>query len=426
MTHKFIPEVLPDFAESGDYPAGVDDWSATPIKVEPDGTVRAAGVTPNDQMAAQHYNWLNHRYGRGVSAFVHGAMQSWRSSLIGVFVTETVDATSYSLFHTASAGSVVASCIVNTDQKAAPALRMLAVGGPSSDQVLLGADGHHWENSENQIGTELNDMVGELPGYIFAVAVGSRNIAHSVDFGEHWVSSANVSPASGSFKTLLVSGSRILAAITGTSDATANRVFVSDDSGATWVAKSIGSAVYSIISWATNGAGIIVAYAQNSAFGGVDKILYSTNNGNTWTVGHSAGTAIETGAVAYSSVLDQFMVINTEGKIFNSSDGASWIERTGMAYHPTTGLALAAVGPVFAMATQPTINPSPATKTTPGVVYTVDFGENWTMVPLGVVEASDFRLTTVRAHGGRFVAGAQGAIYLSAPLWIPEPDLNIP
>src|SRR4051812_42245235 len=69
---------FPDWANDEDYPAGVEDWSGAPTKVEPTGTVRDAGVAPDDQMVSVHYNWLNHQYGAMLKALVHGPMNTWQ------------------------------------------------------------------------------------------------------------------------------------------------------------------------------------------------------------------------------------------------------------------------------------------------------------------------------------------------------------
>lgn len=425
MVTKYLPQVLPDFSENEEYPAGVDPWSGGPTKVEPSSTIRNEGIAPNDQMAAEHYNWLNYRYGRAIKALVHGAMQRWQSSPVRVEAVETVNATSYTLQAARLAGHVVASCaIVVSDIAAAPAHHSLAVAGEAS-QILGSSHGLRWEELEPIADTALIDLVGDMPGVLFALRDSVRHIDRSVDFGENWITSTNVSPASGTLCALLVSGARVLASIQGAADASANRVYVSDDSGATWTAKSIGSANYTITSWATNGAGTIVAYAQNAGFGGSDKILYSTNNGNTWAVGMTVTNAVDVGTVCYSPVWDQFVVVNTEEKLFNSADGASWATRTGFGFLPTSTRAIASVGSVLCMSVELTLTTSPAVKTLPGVVYSFDFGANWHFVPLGPTDDSALRVHTVRAHGGRFVAGARGCIYLSGVLWDPAADLIV-
>lgn len=425
MTAKYLPQVLPDFAEDEEYPAGVEPWAGAPNKVEPAQAERDTGVSPGDQMAAQHYNWLNHRYGRGVRVLSHSAMQTWQCFPVSIEEDVVIDGDTFSLRRPSLSGVTLGSCAALINQlDGAPAHRSIIASAPDSSTKIFGSSyGAVWNQLTDIADTNIVDFAGGIPGVVFAIRLGERHIDHSTDFGETWTESTNVSPASGSFSTLLVSDARVLAAITGTADGTGNRVYVSDNNGTTWTAKDIGNGAYSIISWATNGAGTIVAYAQNAGFGGVDKILYSTNNGNTWAVGHSADVGLQNGTVAYSPVWDQFMVITDDGHIYNSGDGVSWSTREGFAFLPASAKSLACVGGVFACAVKTSFvtgDPLPS-----GVIYTFDFGGNWHLVNLSDMIDSDFRIRTLIEHSGRFLAGSAGKVFLSGPLWIPDADLVI-
>jgi hypothetical protein len=301
----------------------------------------------------------------------------------------------------------------------------MAATPSTTTDIFVSTSGARWALAERIADTEILDIAGGIPGRQFAIRVNSRHIDKSTNLGETWVTSSNVSPASSTFLTLLTSGTRVLGAITGASDATGNRVFVSDDNGATWDPVDIGGA-RSIIAWATNGEGTIAAYSQNSGFGGLDEILYSTDNGDTWAVGIAAGAALQNASMAYSPEWNQFLCVNQEGKIWNSQDGAEWIERTGLLFLPTTINSLAAVGPVFAMITAPAFTPSPDTRHAPGVLYTIDVGSTWYFAPLGQIDPSSDGLRVIRAVGGRFIVGSPGYVALSGPLWEPDPDVVIP
>jgi hypothetical protein len=52
------PDDLPDWAEDDDYPAGSDDWSAQPNKVEPSAGEKGTGFVPQDELAIDILNWL--------------------------------------------------------------------------------------------------------------------------------------------------------------------------------------------------------------------------------------------------------------------------------------------------------------------------------------------------------------------------------
>jgi hypothetical protein len=425
MAPKFLPVLLPSFAEEDDYPVSVHPWSGAPNKVETPEAFRNVGQQPDSQSPAQVYNWLNFRYGRGVRLFFHNAMSQWASYHVGAPEVITVSLQEYLADRPTAAGSTLGICRVNyTEEAGAPLPVIMAAGIETSTEVYVSTSGARWFAVEKVADSYLQDIAGGIAGIQFAIRVGVRHIDKSVNLGETWTTTTNVAPVDGAFSTLLVSGTRVLAAITGTSDATGNRLFVSDNNGGTWSPVDIG-ANRTIIAWATNGAGTIAAYSQNSGFGGLDEILYSTNNGDTWTQGAEAGAAIQNASMAYSSEWAQFMCVSQEGSIWNSEDGAEWIVRSGLTFLPAGINALASVGPVFAMVTSPALTPSPASRHAPGVLYTIDMGSTWYFAPLGQIDPFAGGFRCIRALGGRFICGSPGYVALSGPLWEPDPDLVI-
>ncbi len=52
------PTSNPDWATDAAYPAGSDDWSAQPNKVEPTSGMKGTGFIPQDEMGADYLNWL--------------------------------------------------------------------------------------------------------------------------------------------------------------------------------------------------------------------------------------------------------------------------------------------------------------------------------------------------------------------------------
>jgi len=57
------PTVAPDWATDVNHPAGSDDWSGQPNKVQPSAGKIAAGMQPDEDFFAEWFNWIENNHG---------------------------------------------------------------------------------------------------------------------------------------------------------------------------------------------------------------------------------------------------------------------------------------------------------------------------------------------------------------------------
>jgi len=258
----------------------------------------------------------------------------------------------------------------------------------------------------------------------------SRRIQFTTDNFLSWSDGGvNIGPSGTGFNSLWkATGQRILATLWNGAAANVQRVYRTDDKGATWVACGVGSDEYTFIGIAGNGqpypgANIMVAFATKDA-GGDSAIFKSVDNGNSWFFVQLVASGSNLGGVAYSPVWDKFMIVDgANGTIMISADGESWTTRTS-GISSANGLVddhpLACVGSVFAVAMKVTTENG----SVGGIAYSFDIGSTWFWVPLSHPGDTDRIVKGVKALGNRFVAMAKGGIYVSQHLANPIADIT--
>lgn len=71
---------IPVWSSDLNYPAGAEDWSETPTKVDPGSTAIARGWEPGKSPAAQRFNFLMNRYSGNILAHDAIEVQNWLPS----------------------------------------------------------------------------------------------------------------------------------------------------------------------------------------------------------------------------------------------------------------------------------------------------------------------------------------------------------
>lgn len=452
MTTKrnYYPQTpLPDFAEDTLYPAGSDDWSEGPTKIEPVGAVRDAGVQPDDQMGAQHYNWLNHRYGRLTRALAHAPMNSWEAFTVkqesdgagpGAYYTNVSTTLGLHALPILYKQGVLGSGEFLPQRPEILAAAML----DDNDTVALATSGYgfHWSDLYSAGGfsaTPLKDIICPADNVVvmgFVTPFGKRSTDGGQTFDTVTICETGTSPGQYTQVFHQSASGRLFAGIGG-GLAGADRVAVSDDDGATWTRRSIVNEANNIVSLADNGDDVIVAVCRREL--DVPVVIRSTDDGETWSEVYNIASLVEneTAWVVWSPVWEQFVIlhptIGDASEVLNSSDGASWTVRKGlpsaaggMPYStdaPPHGFAC--VGGVLAVICNLTF--ASGSYINPGVFYSFDLGTTWTFVALGPhsVGGGPKQMTSIRECGGRFLVGSQGVVYLSGTVWCPDPDITV-
>lgn len=440
---EFFPKSpFPSWATNELYPDGVEPWAAAFIKVEPVTAVRAAGIVPDRQISGTTYNWLNNAYGALLRVLSHAPMQRWTAHAAG---PDTGGLGGFATTNDLVAGAIVANCI-GVPHDFTPTRGGFFITSPvaesSAYHYQVSNNGHHWARAAfgaDPVGTP-SDACGDIAGVVVVVSEGSTTIVRLTDpyDAAAWDTRiAYVNSDSLGFGMIYKDSktNRLFAGIKGTSVALDNaRIFTSDNSGAAWVARVFVDKDYTCKSIADNGKAdpntVHVAYCANA--GGHDVILRSIDGGLTWSYVQdvSAGSPSGFGGVAYSPVYDQFMIVScTDGKILNSSDGATWVTRSCPELiqqdTPATAHVISCIGQCFAMV----FNAFTAgdTHVIPGVLYSYDMGEKWHWVPIGkTFTGGDFvhEFSGIKSTGSRFVVSSRGAIYVSGTMAVPPGDLT--
>lgn len=84
-----------EFASAGNYPAGSDDWSGQPRRVEADGTERSEGFTPNLPVIPEVLNGLFGQIDRRLKCLTQAAMYSISAGFPGVVPGAKVPLTAF-------------------------------------------------------------------------------------------------------------------------------------------------------------------------------------------------------------------------------------------------------------------------------------------------------------------------------------------
>lgn len=451
---KFLPTTpFPDWANDEDFPAGTDPWSGGPTKVEPVGSVRDMGVQPDDQLGGQHYNWLNYRYGAMLRALVHQGMQRWTAHTVaeessnGPGGYRTGQATNWGTKICAVNRSLGGGLGPPGFHAQRPELAAFGIEAGELAVAITGY-GHHWVALDTVPATAVLDVIGDSrvasgnqQGHILATVSDDNSIRRlSNNLSGGWDSVAV--GGEGHCYVLHEAGTRILVSLqTFGATTNANRIATSDDHGATWTLRNFVSQDYDGALFADDGAGLVVAIVRNR--GGNASILRSTDNGTTWAFSLDLGFTDtgDLGGLAYSPVWEQFMFVNPlSGNVYTSEDGGGWVSRGGFpkagaldllgqlpsANGQVVNRPLACVGPTFAYCVNMLVHgASGLFQYLPGVLYTFDLGTSWHFCGFGHPQDVAKNVTNIIALGGGFAVGSAGVVYVSDPIWYPDPDVTV-
>ncbi len=421
---RYIPNDLIPWATDATYPAGADPWSGQPNKVKPSGALHATGLIPETRYVFPYHNWLQSKLTDAAIVQVHTALRHWRAFTVNSSPAADAGVGGYidSLVTGDIATAAIGGYLVDSTW-AAPDVVLVAmsenVGADYS--IKFGSDCGHWSAGTTVSGItkafSFASLNGDYGDRLVMASSADRDVTRSTDSMNSQSTASNVVPVSHGVGCLHMSGNgskRLLLGVYGVTSNT-QRIYTSDDGGATWTPRNTpaGFNTQHIYNFADNGAGVIIATGYSIS----NSILRSSDNGTTWTAETFPGGTGPWG-VAYSAALGLFAIAPDLAGFQTSPDGLTWTAHI----YPPFGTApadprsrLAACGPVFAHVFN-TLLPGNATKIRRGIWYTLDAGDNWHRVVLGNF-ASSREMQGVRAVGNRLVAWDWQTVYLSEPLF---------
>jgi hypothetical protein len=414
MTTRYLPHDLKPWASDAVYPAGADPWSAQPNKVVPANALAATGYIPETRLPFPHLNWHQAKFSDAALVAIYQAMNTWRPVSpdlnvwqVGRFVgnvngAEHVPDTD--LLHTL------------TD---AWSVRMGTPTNWTSGTALAGIAG--------AIGV-VPSSNGEYGNRLVWASNSDRDIAYWPVSGAQQLVS-NVVPATFAVGGLGMShngSKRLLAGVYG-AGANTQRIYTSDDGGATWTARNTPAnwSTIHVLNFTDNAAGTILATGNING-----KLLRSTDNGDTWaevSVSFSRGWA-DCYGIAYSPVHALFMCSGpSSAGVSVSADGSSWTNRSpSINFSDNTSMnsrfLLAASGPVFAHVYNRDVD-NGADFDRRGIVWTADAGLTWRVASFGHPANNTQRITGIAPFNGGFVAWGgdpSGGVWTSMPMHLPD------
>lgn len=434
MTQLGRPKgLLPTWATDDNYPAGSEQWSETPTKIDLSAAERAAGFTPGRQVSAQKMNANLHMVGRYIEMLSDIGVRNWP------YVGLQGDHSEL----TSGFGTCIAPWTGGADDALAPDTELWVIGGSSSeaDRYLISGDrGVTWTkrgNAPADIDSYMGsatEAAGGLPGTIIIAGLeGSESGTHimrSTNSAQSWSRVQAHAIAKFDCSALHYAKHLGVHVMAGNQDFAGGRLLYSSDDGATWALTTSLDVIPSHVRQFASNDEVIVACGDTST------LSYSLDGGETW-VTTSPGIAYTNGwaGLAYSEEEGQFMLLADNTRLATSEDGINWVVRNDQAVSVDTyrlaasggahGKGLAVVGSTWAATAAITIENGFNLK---GVLYSNDLGKNWSFVPIGRVPASSYwsRIQAARDH---FMVCRQGSaglphVYASMSVGRPAPTVN--
>ncbi len=273
----------------------------------------------------------------------------------------------------------------------------MAVGGFTTEGVQTSPDGITW--TQRAVPGDLT-MVSHVTSTW--VVVGWNGTTYqawtSTNNGDSWTSRAFATASGGAMTNILYDSfsSKFYAfGPNPTSGADLLHMQVSSDSGASWTKTYItGTSMNSNCDFtgiATNESGRWVAVGPNGI------IIYSDNNGSSWTLVNT-GTIENLYAVAYhASMTPKWVAVGMNGITLTSNDGASWTLSTGATTMDLVDVACN--GTIWAAADES------------GQVWTSTNGSTWTARTLSTTNFTPAVCTAIAWNGSVFCVPAMSASY---------------
>jgi hypothetical protein len=389
------------------YPAGSNPWSGGPTRINPGSAALAAGAAPVTQAPAQVINYQLGTVGDTLStqALVtyHAALTNWDQALY------------------APAGSLVPKFLL-----AVPAPNGAGAILPNrpSTFIISGTAGGSNQGAKASQDLRSFDVTVGVGGFgpLQTLAVDDVGTMFGGLATSVCKSSTDGGQTYGTFTPGLIvsleavyyTGTNYVVAAGGSST-TATAL------GGSWSAPSLylsNSTAIQIVGNRTNGAAataiVILVFSNTTGH----RIAYqSTNNGTTWTLGQDFGAAPAN--ITYSQAWGLWVVLNTNGELWTSSDGFSWTKRNTAAslnIVPLFGRS-AAIG--FAITAIVLRTSGGGFNNQIGIAYTFDLGATWYESYFGDLSGAS-TLHNIIVANGRLYACDDTKVYISGVLETPS------
>ncbi|HEY4107233.1 MAG TPA: hypothetical protein VGM44_25210 [Polyangiaceae bacterium] len=411
---EFLNVKPPTYATDANFPAGSEDWSATPTRIAPLTAELASGVIPDQQYPAQYHNWLIGSafdvVGNLARIAAHSALQNWKR----FDVPNASDAIGWS--------EIVGLQPIRTYDESGDRQRLpIVLGANSSDSnrtyMLRSNDGSAWDSpsevepSATHFPNPLYSCAG-APGVIVFGQASSPELAYSLDHGDTF---ANVTLGSVGGSALGVHFAPGIGVYFGAHGSGIFHTATLTSFGAAVLPSGVSTLV-GPAEFADDGGSNVVVCVQDNAL--AHRSIYrSTDSGVTWTKVLDLASVTAMGNVKYSPALGLFIAWDTTA-IWKSSDGgATWIQTSSPVFADmATGQdTMAIVGPAIVKLWSHTLVSS--TYVQAGIAYSFDLGSSWnTWAFSHIVTRFPHK---IRAFNGRLHAIDSSSIWISGQLSLP-------
>src|SRR5262245_20704783 len=314
MTLPQQPEELPHLATTENYSAGSEEWSGDPRRIAMSGAEQDAGITPEEQLGAQSYNWMHGLSLEHLAGIVDLAALNFfpPQALTGTFEPRRRAFAVQLQEQFGRAGAVM--CVLDSTN-----VPWLSYDGTRFQSGNLGAD----LSAGNVVA-----IGGRQPGGFAAVDDGTTTVKYSGDGMGTWSTSGTALPSSGWEVIEYYEDAGVWVAL-GTNKIRTNP----DITGGTWTSRTSPlTSTYQALCQAPPGApndpGLVLLMGDGSQ----TDIGILRSDLTTTSVNPDGVTAHVYQDAVWSVSLESWFVLTSDGLVFRNSEDAEdpdlWVQVT--------------------------------------------------------------------------------------------------